>query len=260
MSAQDPGKLDVIYNGDDRINGIFTDAVDERAAYEKNIKRAFVPYQWGVWITAWSRYRLEEGIRLAHNATGVDGGFVYCDTDSVKYIGDVDWTEFNRERVAASTASGAFATDPKGVDHYMGVFEDEGEYLRFRTWGAKKYVYSKIVKNKKTGKDEEVLFATIAGVAKNPDNPDRPDGGRELMKHGGISAFKEGFVFREAGGTESVYNDFPEISEYEIDDHKIPITANVMIRNSTYEVGITSEYRALLQEEQPVVVDGRDVM
>lgn len=250
MSSQDVGKPDVIYNGDDRINGIFTDAVDERAAYEKNIKRAFLPYQWGVWITAWSRYRLEEGIRLAHNAKGVDGGFVYCDTDSVKYIGDVDWSEFNKARITASTDSGAFATDPKGVVHYMGVFEDEGEYDRFRTWGAKKYVYEK------GGK----LYATIAGVAKNPDRPDRPDGGRELEKFGGISAFKEGFVFREAGGTESVYNDFPEISEYEIDGHKIPITANVMIRNSTYEVGITSEYRALLQEEQPVVVDGRDVM
>lgn len=251
MMAQDPGKLDITYTGEQsEDHDLFDSLSSEEEAFAKNMKRAFAPYQWGCWVTAWSRYRLEEGIRLAHNAKGVSGGFVYCDTDSVKYIGEVDWTEFNKARIEASTASGAFAYDPKGRVHYMGVFEDEGEYDRFRTWGAKKYVYEK------DGK----LYATIAGVAKNPDNPDRPDGGRELMKHGGIEAFRQGFVFTEAGGTESVYNDFPEISEYEIDGHKLPITANVVIRNSTYMVGITSEYSDLLRKSQPGLLDDRDLI
>lgn len=250
MMAQDPGKLNIEYTGQpDDLGNIFRGSGTEEECFEKNMKRAFAPYQWGVWITAWSRYRLEEGIRAAHNAKGVSGGFVYCDTDSVKYIGEVDWTAFNRERIRASTASGAFAYDPKGNVHYMGVFEDEGEYDRFRTWGAKKYVYEK------GGK----LFATIAGVAKNPDNPDRPDGGRELLKHGGLEAFREGFVFKEAGGTESVYNDFPEISEIEIDSRKLPITANVVIRDSTYMVGITSEYAELLRVSQPGLLDDLDL-
>ena len=247
MMAQDPGKLDVTYTG---IDLLFTSLRTPEEAFEKNIDRAFLPYQWGVWVTAWSRFRLEEGIRLAHNAKGVHGGFVYCDTDSVKYIGDVDWTEFNKARITASTESGAYATDPKGVTHYMGVFEDEGEYDRFITWGAKKYAVEK------DGK----IYVTVSGVNKNPDRLDRPDGGRELARRGGLDVFKPGFKFVEAGGTESVYNDFPEISEYEIDGHKIPITANVVIRESEYTVGIGNDYASLLCESQPGILDRRDLI
>ena len=246
MMAQDPGKADVTYTGEqtDEID-LFDIFQTPAEAFAKNAGRMFLPYQWGVWVTAWSRYRLEEGIRLAHGAAGVDGGFVYCDTDSVKYIGDVDWSEFNAARIAASTASGACASDPKGRLHYMGVFEDEGEYDRFITWGAKKYVCEK----------DGVVYATIAGVAKNPDRLDRPDGGRELMKHGGLDAFRPGFIFTEAGGTESVYNDFPEIDEIEIDGHRLPITSNVVIRPSTYTVAITENYADLLTESQPGILD-----
>lgn len=247
MMAQDPGKLDVTYTGVDQL---FASLQTPEEAFAKNADRAFLPYQWGVWVTAWSRYRLEEGIRLAHNAKGVAGGFVYCDTDSVKYLGDVDWTEFNKARIAASTASGAYATDPKGVTHYMGVFEDEGEYDRFITWGAKKYAVEK------DGK----IYVTVSGVNKNPDRLDRPDGGRELARRGGLDVFKPGFKFVEAGGTESVYNDFPEISEYEIDGHKIPITANVVIRESEYTVGIGNDYASLLCESQPGILDRRSLI
>ena len=247
MMAQDPGKLDVTYTG---VDLLFDSLQTPEEAFEKNADRSFLPYQWGVWVTAWSRYRLEEGIRLAYNAKGVHGGFVYCDTDSVKYLGEVDWTEFNAARIAASTASGAYATDPKGVTHYMGVFEDEGEYDRFVTWGAKKYAVEK------DGK----IYVTVSGVNKNPDRLDRPDGGRELARRGGLDVFKPGFKFIEAGGTESVYNDFPEISEYEIDGHKIPITANVVIRESEYTVGIGNDYASLLCESQPGILDRRNLI
>lgn len=279
LSSQDPGRLEVKY-GLLKSGAIFGDSLDlaadligedrklmdkeilkiQKAAFEKNSKRAFMPYQWGVWITAWSRYRLEEGIRLAHNAKGVHGGFVYCDTDSVKYIGDVDWTEFNKARIAASKASGAYATDPKGQVHYMGVFEDEGEYDRFVTWGAKKYAFEKTEPNKKTGELELNTYVTVSGVNKNPDRLDRPDGGRELAKRGGLDVFKPGFKFIEAGGTESVYNDFPAITEYVIDGHKIPITANVVIRESEYTVGLGKDYASLLCEREPGILDRRNLI
>ena len=55
----------------------------------------------------------------------------------------------------------------------------------------------------------------------------------------------------EGGGTESIYNDHPEddgITEYVTKDGEhIPITSNVVIRESTYELGLTAEYRRLLE-------------
>ena len=86
----------------------------------------------------------------------------------------------------------------------------------------------------------ERLNITVAGVIKNA-------GARELEAHGGIREFKPDFIFVESGGLEAVYNDFPEIQDYEVDGHKLHITSNVVLRPSTYTLGITNEYEYLLK-------------
>ena len=222
MMAQDPVKQNLLY-----IDGEFSE--DNKPVADilaKSKRRAFLCYQWGVWTTAWARYRLEEGIRLAGD------NFVYCDTDSVKYLGNIDWKQYNSLRMLDSKRSGTYATDPKGKTHYMGVYESEGTYPKFSTLGAKKYCYED---NK--GK----LHITIAGVSKKY-------GALELEENGGISAFKEGFIFVKGGGTESVYNDVPEVTSYKVDDHVIQITPNILIKPSTYTLGITEEYRRILND------------
>lgn len=201
----------------------------------KTNEKAFLAYQWGVWVTAWSRWELERGIELAHEQ-GAE--FIYCDTDSVKYTGVINWTDYNNEKIAECKESGAFATDPKGITHYMGVYEIEDKkdtgyaYRYFKTMGAKKYAYVE--------REGEGVHCTIAGVNKQK-------GGAELDKYGGLQAFKEGFVFREAGGTEAVYNDNPEISQVEIDGHILPITANVAILPSEYTLGILGDYERIIK-------------
>lgn len=86
-------------------------------------KKAFLCYQWGVWVTSWARYHLELGIRNVHDQ---GGRFLYCDTDSVKYYGDhVSWDAYNDDRIDECMQSGAYARDPKGHTHYMGTFELE---------------------------------------------------------------------------------------------------------------------------------------
>lgn len=223
MMAQDPVKQDIIYHEG---TGEFTedDAPPESLLAEFS-KHAFLAYQWGVWITAWARLRLQEGIDLCgHNC-------VYVDTDSCKYLGEVDWTAYNRKRVRASAQSGAYAIDPHGKRHYMGVFEDEEPYTKFKTLGAKKYVFEHA-----DGK----LQVTIAGVNKKK-------GGAELSRRGGIEAFREGFTFIDAGGTESVYNDSTPYVERILNGHKIEMSPNICIRPSTYTVSLTDEYRNLLE-------------
>lgn len=230
MCAQDPVKQSILF-----INNDFQEQNEEEAKLllEHN-KKAFLAYQWGVWVTAWARYRLEEGIILAHgDIENPDSPqFVYCDTDSVKYLGDIDLTVFNRQRITDSKRSGAYATDPAGITHYMGVYEKEHDMCEFRTMGAKKYVYRETPENK--------LICTIAGVSKSL-------GGKELESHGGITAFHEGFTFEQAGGLEAVYNDDIDTLIY-VEGHSLHITANVVLRPSTYTLGLSADYKRLLTE------------
>ena len=219
MMAQNPVKQDIIFDGDFHYN----EEISNNELLEKYNRKAFLCYQWGVWVTAWARYRLEEGLEIA----GLKG--VYCDTDSVKYIGNVNWDGYNKKRVKDSLENGAFASDKMHKVHYMGVYEFDGHCKQFVTMGAKKYAYTD---------DSGELHLTVAGVAKRK-------GAKELGK---IENFREGFIFADAGGTESVYNDNPEITTYYIDGHNLPITRNVVIRDSTYQLGLTAEYREILQK------------
>ena len=230
MCAQDPVKQSILF-----IENDFQEQKEEEAKLllDHN-KKAFLAYQWGVWLTAWARYRLEEGIILAHgDIENPDSPqFVYCDTDSVKYLGDIDLTLFNNQRITDSKRSGAHATDPSGITHYMGVYEKEHDMCEFRTMGAKKYVYRET--------PEDKLVCTIAGVSKSL-------GGKELEAHGGITAFHEGFTFEQAGGLEAVYNDDVD-TVINIEGHSLHITANVVLRPSTYTLGLSADYKRLLTE------------
>ncbi len=233
MMAQDPVKHSLIFQ---QCGDWEEDTTPDEELLGKSNKRAFLAYQWGVWVTVHSRDALERGIRLVHDTEGAD--FIYCDTDSVKYVGNVDWSNYNSARIAECLNSGAYATDTSGVTHYMGVFETEDNpdtgvaYKYFKTLGAKKYAYVE--------KEGEGVHCTIAGVNKKK-------GGKELDKNGGLSAFAEGFVFREAGGTQAVYNDNPPFGTISIEGRDIQITANVAILPSEYTLGITGEYERIIK-------------
>lgn len=230
MMAQDPGKQSIIFQGGEWK----VEEKEQSAILDERNEHAFLAYQWGVWVTAWARYELEEGLKIAgHN-------FVYCDTDSVKHVGECDFSTYNAKKVEESTESGAYATSRDGNTYYMGVYESDGTYADFATMGAKKYVYTETPGGE--------THCTIAGVNKKL-------GGKELDKHGGISAFRRGFVFREAGGTESVYNDHPTNGAIEIDGHKLLITPNIVIRESEYTLGVSRDYASLLLEIGKETVD-----
>lgn len=207
----------------DFVNGefIYEDKPIEQLLEASN-RKAFLRYQWGTWVTRHRRARLQAGIDLAgHN-------FLYRDTDSVKYIGEIDIEPFNEIRRREAYEKGAYAYDNKGVIHYIGVYENEGYTLpnRFCTLGAKKYVLED---------SQGKLHITIAGVNKKK-------GAIELGK---IENFKEGFIFWDAGGTESLFND-NIIRKIQVDGHDLEIRDNVVIRDSTYTLGITAEYLDIL--------------
>ena len=229
MCATNPVRTSLVFNGTD----FNVKEVNEEEELKKANKKSFTVFAWGCWCTAWARYWLERAIRLCGHK------FVYCDTDSVKYIGDVDFSELNKEIQAQSERHKAYADDPAGHRHYLGVYEHDATYKRFCTLGAKKYAYED-----QDGK----LHITIAGVSKG--------GAAELGK---LENFKDGFIFHESGGMEAVYNDQwgePIV----IDGHELSIPPNIYLSNGEYTLGLTLEYKRLFhltQEEFDKIMKSR---
>lgn len=248
MMVQDPCKdLIIFVNGDTRHeqSDYQSEGKPVEELLQKAQKKAFLSYSWGIWVTSWARYELERGIKIVSNTGKSD--FIYCDTDSVKYIGKADFSRYNAEKIAESKKSGSYAMDPAGRMHYMGVFETEEDMLAFKTMGAKKYALV----------DGDGLHITVAGVGKKA-------GVKELEAAAlrdhcePIEEFREGFIFDSAGGLEAVYNDIPYGDYVESKDsngNECIITSNVCLRETTYTLGLTSEYRDLIRGVSKNIID-----
>lgn len=218
MCVQNPCKPEMILE-DGLLVPDLSKSFDEMVTeYQRS---GWLPYQWGVWCTAYARLKLEQGLHAIPPEA-----FIYADTDSIKYIGQYDdrFTELNKMYKRDDLS----ATDRAGNVHYLGIFEKDNDkpILRFKTLGAKKYCYE----------DEDGLHVTVSGVGKSA-------GAAEL---GSIENFNEGFVFQKAGGTAAIYNDHPDIDQITIDGHVLKIVSNLMIVDSEYTLGLTMEYRRLL--------------
>lgn len=126
-------------------------------------KNRFISYPWGIWVTAYNRRNLFTAILECEN------DYVYSDTDSIKLLNaerhkeyfekydkiveikirnicehyDLDYNRFNPK-------------DKKGKHHLIGVWDDEGTYTKFKTLGAKRYMYTK----------NKTLTLTVSGLDK----------------------------------------------------------------------------------------------
>ena len=115
-----------------------------------NSKKRFLCYEWGVFITAYARYNITRAIISCGN------DFLYCDTDSVKIknseLHEKFFYEYNKEiteKLKKALKHHNLPGDlinPKTIDGKskpMGIFEIDGTYDRFKTLGAKRYMYEK---------------------------------------------------------------------------------------------------------------------
>lgn len=107
-------------------------------------------YSIGVWVTSYARRQILTPIKkMSENA-------IYCDTDSVKHKSrkskkkyDRLWYKLNaqcrREFIDAMNFHNIPPVDwtfidKHGVEHFMGIFEDEKPYKRFKSLGSKRYL------------------------------------------------------------------------------------------------------------------------
>lgn len=231
MSATDPVHQDIYYkDGAYRVSGYEDFNEDE---LQKLLKNASFPYQWGVYTTALARKQLQMAIKLCGNR------IVYCDTDSVKVIGDIDITKLNDKLMKRAIQSKAYADDMKGKRHYIGVFEFDGHYDQFITQGAKRYAYM----------SDGHMGITVAGVSKKINEETGLSFAVEELKT--LDRFRVGMTWRKAGGTISVYNDGDNFTYTDPETgNTIQITKNVAIVPSTYVMTYSKDYRLLLNEIQ----------
>lgn len=209
--------------------------LEEMLAKFYKSRNNFLSYQHGVWITANARRRL----RTMLWKVGED--VVYCDTDSIKFLGDHEkqFEEKNKLLQEEALKFGAYAVTGKGKIKYMGVWENEtedtdhGVYDEFKTLGAKKYVYMDYQDG------EKEVVSTIAGVNKKA--------GSAYFKENGIDSFAIGTTLINSGHLTAFYND-DNIHEITVDHCKFLTASNVALIDNTYKIGVTGEYLDLLKK------------
>ena len=161
MTVTDICRKEITYENDWGIEKADIDkAID---SYNRSFSR-FLYYPWGVWVTAYARKNLFTGIYEC----GKD--YVYSDTDSIKMLNYKDHIEYiegynNQIIQKLQTAMMWHGLDidlisaetNDNVNKFLGVWDFEGVYNRFKTLGAKRYLTEK----------EGELFLTVAGLSKS---------------------------------------------------------------------------------------------
>lgn len=201
---------------------------------------SFLSYQVGVWCTAYARMDLQVGIDSLINKNDPNkSDMIYCDTDSIKYLNYDDHKDaiaaINEKRIEICEKEGLYC-NRDGKRYYMGIFEHEGISDKFKTFGAKKYIY---------GTDENFKI-TISGVPKKA--------GKKLIedavKNGKLKSpfeIKKGFVFHGIKLT-SWYNDYINMQKFEHPEGTLYYGSNVALSPNSYTLGLQEDYEFLLEE------------
>lgn len=196
--------------------------------YYKN-HRSFLNYSWGVFVTAYARRELEDGLNIA----GLDT--IYCDTDSVKYIGnhDREFEEYNRRLNKECEEKGIRNyAELNGKRFYMGIFDKEKGYDEFITLGAKKYAF---LQNGKLG-------ITVSGLSKKK-------GAKELERKGGLRRFQRNEVFYDSGRTIAQYNS-ASVHDITVNGCTFSTASNLAIVDTTYTLGISDTMLDIIERSQ----------
>lgn len=182
---------------------------------------SFLPYQYALWVTSWSRAALDAGTQIVGN------DLVYVDTDSVFYIGDheKEFEQLNAKLEAEAVKHNAVAYNRHGEPFPIGVWTREEDSVLYKTLGAKKYIMSL---------DGQTIISTIAGVSKKI--------GADFFTQKGFNAFTDQTVIDVSGKITAYYNnDKPHYIE--VNGVKILTASNIALISSSYTLKINREYK-----------------
>lgn len=250
MMLTDICRREITYDPYTKENPFTLEPWDIEGSMDKYYKsrNSFLSYQWGVWVTAHCRNRLQKAI----DKVGIDA--LYCDTDSLKHLGkhDKDFEELNKEILKEAKECQLLTycdvTNPEdgSVEHFqLGVWEKEKTYKRFKSLGAKKYAYEYYTDKK--GNPDPNLHITVAGLSKTK-------GGEWLTKHGGMDKFCRETIIPagHSGRTVSSYIDYNKPYTLSFKGEQILTGSAIAIYETSYTFSIASEYAELLADLEGV--------
>ena len=212
---------------------------------EKEKKKSFLSFAWGVWVTAYARDN------LLRRVLELDDYTVYCDTDSIKlvegYYKEIfkkyNETVIERLKAVSDTLNIDYdrfsPEDIKGESHTLGVFESETDkgrlhtYDKFITQGAKKYAVQ----------IEDKIKITVAGVPKKA--------GKTLKR---LEDFKDNYVFefKDTNKLLIVYiddMDKQKITDYLGIEYEATDKTGCCLLPTTYVLGKAIEYANLISDD-----------
>ena len=206
------------------------------ASEKKKLSKTFGAFQFGVWVTAYARRNLWKGI------LALDYNVAYCDTDSIKYIDcDTDFFErYNKEIERRENIRSDMLGIPRykfcpkdknGIPHRLGIFDDDGQYKKFKTLGAKKYCYVDNVNE---------LHMTVSGVRKSA-----------VSQLHDIEDFKDGTVFDIEHAQKLIMTYVDDMSPIvwnkgKYDEFYSNYQHGICSQPTTYSLGINEDYESIL--------------
>lgn len=138
--VSDIARDDIIYNGIWDSHKLSDMEIDVQISKYYKSRNNFLHYQHGIYITAHARMELKKAELICGDK------LIYNDTDSVKFIRDSDIIDkinnLNRHIIQDCIKNGAYI-DIGNKRIYLGVWELDAEYTKFKTLGSKKYAYVK---------------------------------------------------------------------------------------------------------------------
>ena len=207
--------------------------------YNKQLNR-FLFFPWGVFVTAYSRYDI-----WMHGILKVKDDYVYSDTDSIKFLHPEKHQEFIHEfnhQIGEDLlkAMRFHKLDPeliapktvKGVNKPLGVYEIDGRYNKFKTLGAKRYLYEDT---------EGHINITVAGLPKK-------------SGHKYITGFKDPFKkftkdmivpVNESGKQTATYIDYETsgtVKDYRGVYDRYHELSSIHLENTSYNLSLANDY------------------
>lgn len=214
-------------------------------AYNKENGR-FLFYPWGVWVTAYARRNLFSGILEARE------DYIYSDTDSIKILNRDRHIKYISEYNALITQQLKTALKYHGIDiaeiepktikgdkKPLGVWDYEGEYKKFKTLGAKRYI---------TQNKEGRNSLTVAGLNKSAAIPYLEQKYDDIFK-----AFSNELEIPEGKTGKLTHTYIDEIREGEVTDYtgiKAPFKelSAVHLSPAGYSLKMSEKYIRYLQD------------
>ena len=267
---------------------------DEWGSFEPDIATAlknayanqnqFLCYQWGVWITAWARFELLSGVLEIGNDV------LYCDTDSIKFINYEKHKKYidtyNKEvgeRLKITLDyydidySLTHPKDIKGRERYLGIWDYEGKYDKFKTLGAKRYMTETNGKLKMTVsglsnvymyEDDYKRDCEKNNIAYSHDNwvkKYKYTPMQYIIDHGGLSFFEDEMHIPKEYSRRLTHSYIEEKYEYNLTDYtgitaKVSEYCYIHLEQSDFTLSFAKEFIEFIEGlNNGIVVTNREV-